>query len=135
MGAKPATFDFLGFTHICERGRRGAFRVGVRTAKKRLKRSLHAIAEWCKEHRHDPIEEQQRTLNAKLQGHYQYYGRSSNFPNLARFYRAACRIWRQWLSRRTRGTPLPWDKYNRLLQRFPLAQPRITHTWASLRSS
>ena len=25
------------------------------------------------------------------------------------------RVWRQWLSRRTRGQPLSWDRFNRLL--------------------
>jgi RNA-directed DNA polymerase len=31
QGKKPATFDFLGFTHICARSRRGKFTVNVRT--------------------------------------------------------------------------------------------------------
>jgi len=47
--------------------------VSVRTMKKRLRRSLKAIAEWCQENRHEPVEDQQQTLNAKLRGHYQYY--------------------------------------------------------------
>jgi RNA-directed DNA polymerase len=42
--------------------------------KKRLKRGLTAIADWCRRHRHDPVDFQQQTLNAKLRGHYQYYG-------------------------------------------------------------
>jgi hypothetical protein len=40
--------------------------------KKRFKRGLTAIAEWCQENRHEPVAEQQKTLNAKLRGHYQY---------------------------------------------------------------
>src|SRR5256885_3845004 len=66
QGKKPATFDFLGFTHICARSRKGKFTVKVRTMKKRLRRGLKAIADWCRENRHDPVEEQQQTLNAKL---------------------------------------------------------------------
>jgi hypothetical protein len=31
---KPATFDFLGFIHICSRSRKGKFTVDVRTMKK-----------------------------------------------------------------------------------------------------
>ena len=49
---KPNTFDFLGFTHICARSRRGKFTVHVRTMRKRLRRSLTAVAEWCQRHRH-----------------------------------------------------------------------------------
>jgi hypothetical protein len=55
-----ATFDFLGFTHICARSRRGKFTVNVRTMKKRLRRGLTAIAEWCQEHRHEPVEDSSR---------------------------------------------------------------------------
>ncbi len=35
-GTKPATFDFLGFTHICARSRRGYFTIHVRTMRKRF---------------------------------------------------------------------------------------------------
>ena len=68
-GRKPATFDFLGFTHVCKRSRNGKFTVHVRTMRKRLRRSLLKVTAWCKEHRHDPVEEQQKALNRKLQGH------------------------------------------------------------------
>jgi RNA-directed DNA polymerase len=108
--------------------------VKVRTMKKRLKRSLKAVAQWCQIHRHDPVKEQQATLNAMLRGHYQYYGRASNYRSLWQFYREVVGIWRKWLTRRTRGTPLSWAKYQLLLQRHPLTMPRIVHTWVSLRS-
>ena len=66
QGKKPATFDFLGFTYVCARSRRGKFTVHVRTMKKRFRRGLKAIAEWCQENRHRPVGEQQKILNAKL---------------------------------------------------------------------
>ncbi len=129
QGKKPATFDFLGFTHICARSRRGKFMVNVRTMKKRLRRGLKAVAEWCREHRHEPVDQQQQTLNAKLRGHYQYYGRPTNSRSLWLFYRAVRRIWRKWLSRRTRGKEMPWTKYTELLRHHPLLLPWITHSW------
>ena len=134
MGTKPATFDFLGFTHIVERTRRGLYRPGVRTMKKRMRRALTGLARWCKTHLHDPIKQQQAALNAKLRGHYQYYGRSSNFWGIRRFYKIVHTTWRKWLNRRTRGNTLTWDKYTHFLKRHPLLKPRITHPWASLRS-
>ena len=67
-GVKPATFDFLGFTHICKRSRKGNFAVHVRTMRKRLRRSLKAMTAWCREHRHDPVAEQQTAINRKLRG-------------------------------------------------------------------
>jgi hypothetical protein len=48
-----------------------AFTVHVRTMRKRLRRSLTAVAAWCQAHRHAPVDEQKKTLNAKLRGHYQ----------------------------------------------------------------
>jgi RNA-directed DNA polymerase len=129
QGKKPATFDFLGFTHICARSRKGKFTVHVRTMKKRLRRGLTAIAEWCQEHRHEPVEQQQQTLNTKLRGHYQYYGLPTNSRSIWQFYREVCSIWRKWLSRRTRGTRLTWEKYKALLRRYPLSLPRIIHSW------
>jgi RNA-directed DNA polymerase len=59
--------------------------VHVRTMKKRLRWDLKAIAEWCRENRHMPVDEQQKTLNAKLRGHYQYYGRPTNYRSIWRF--------------------------------------------------
>jgi RNA-directed DNA polymerase len=133
-GVKLGTFEFLGFSHVVERTRQGAYRPGVRTMKKRLKRGLKKIAQWCRTHRHDPVGEQQAALNAKLQGHYEYYGRSSNFRGIQRFYRMVRKTWRQWLNRRTRDTVLSWDTYDAFLKRHPLLNPRITHSWAKSRS-
>lgn len=131
---QSATFDFLGLTHFTARGRRGKFTVKSKTMKRRLKRGLTAVATWCKAHRHDPVVEQQAILNAKLRGHYQYYGRSSNYRCLWQFYRGVQRSWRKWLSRCSRGTPVTWDKYALLFRRHPLVRPQIVHTWADSRS-
>jgi len=131
QGNKPSTFDFLGLTHICARSRRGKFTVHVRTMRKRLRRSLTAVAQWCQEHRHEEVGQQQKTLNAKLRGHYQYYGRPTNFRSLRQFYRGVRRVWRKWLNRRTRGRWLTWEKYLDLLRRHPLSPTRIMHSWAT----
>ena len=129
QGKKPATFGFLGFTHICARSRQGKFAVHVKTIAKRFCRGTKAIADWCQQHRHDPVSEQQKMLNAKLRGHYQYYGRPTNYPSLLQFYREALRTWRTWLSRRTRGRPLTWERFAEILREHPLLRPRITHSW------
>jgi group II intron reverse transcriptase/maturase len=130
-GPKPLTFDFLGFTHICKRSRRGNFAVHLRTMRKRLRRSLKAVTEWCREHRHDPVGKQQEALNRKLRGHYQYYGRSTNFRSIAEFYERVRRIWQKWLNRRSRGNPLNWEAYAQLLKRHPLLKPRLSRPWKS----
>lgn len=129
-GVRPATFDFLGFTHLCARSRRGRFTIHVQTMRKRIKRSLQRISDWCKAHRHDPVEKQWQALCKKLDGHYNYYGRPTNYRSLWRFFRCVRRIWKTWLNSRTRGKTLNWEKFGRLLDRLPLSRPRITRAWA-----
>jgi RNA-directed DNA polymerase len=129
QGKQPESFDFLGFKHLCARSRKGKFTVHVKTLAKRLRRGLKAVADWCKQHRHEPVDKQQKTLNAKLRGHYQYYGRPTNYFSIWQFYRRVCHIWREWLSRRTRGRPLTWERYNAILRQHPLLLPRIMHSW------
>jgi len=133
-GRKPATFDFLGFTHICKWSRRGKFTIHVRTMRKRLRRSLKAISDWCREHRHDPVERQNEILNSKLRGHYQYYGRPTNFRCLWEFFRSVRRTWKKWLNRRTRGKTVNWEVFENLLNQLPLLRPRITRSWSPVPS-
>jgi hypothetical protein len=128
---KPATFDFLGFTHVCARSRRGRFTIHLRTMRKRLRRSGKAVAQWCQQHRHDPVEDQAAALNATLRGHDQYYGRPTNYRSLWQLYRLTRRLWHKWLNRRTRGKRLDWDTFQQLLNRHPLSRPRICHAQAS----
>ena len=97
--------------------------------RKRLRRSLKAVTEWCREHRHDPVGKQQEALNRKLRGHYQYYGRSTNFRSIAEFSERVRRIWQKWLNRRSRGNPLNWEAYTRLLKQHPLLTPRLSRPW------
>jgi group II intron reverse transcriptase/maturase len=130
QGKKPATFNFLGFVHICARSRQGKFTVHVKTVAKRLARGLKAVWEWCQQHRHDPVSEQQKTLNAKLRGHYQYYGRRTNYRAIQQFAMRVRRIWRVWLSRRTRGKRLTWERFAEILGQHPLLPPRITQARA-----
>jgi group II intron reverse transcriptase/maturase len=131
QGKRPETFDFLGFKHVCARSRKGKFAVHGRTIAKRLRRGLKAVTGWCKQHRHEPVGQQQKALNAKLRGHYQYYGRPTNYRSIWQFYRRVRRIWREWLGRRTRGRPLKWERYQAILRQYPLLLPRIMHSWAS----
>ena len=131
QGKKPQTFDFLGFTYMCARSRKGKFTVHVKTIGKRLRRGLKVITEWCQKHRHEPVDAQQKTLNAKLRGHYQYYGRPTNYRSLQRFYRGVRRIWKRGLSLRTRGRWLTWERYDKILRQHPLLLPRIMHSWGT----
>ena len=99
----PGTFDFLGFTHFWMRSRKGNWVVKQKTAASRFTRAVRTISHWCRQHRHDPIEEQHAVLCQKLRGHAAYYGITGNSPALSRFHYEVLRVWRKWLMRRRRA--------------------------------
>lgn len=132
----PGTFNFLGFTHYWglarPKGTSPAKRwiAKQKTAKDRLSRTLRRLSEWCRWHRHDPLDTQHLMLVKKLDGHYRYYGLTGNYPALAQVFYAVKRIWRQALARRSQKR-LPWTRMARILERFPLPTPRIFHRYGT----
>ena len=130
-GDGPGTFDLLGFTHHWGLSRKGRWIVKKRTAQDRFSRTLRRIAEWCSVHRHDGVEEQRRALARKLNGHYAYFGVTSNYAALSRLVYEVKAIWRKWLSRRSQKGALDWAAMHRLLERYPLPRPRIVHRYGT----
>jgi group II intron reverse transcriptase/maturase len=123
----PATFDLLGFTHYWGRSRNGYWVVKRKTARTRLRRAILSVGEWCRQNLHRPVAEQHRKLCQKLRGHYAYYGITGNSWSLSSFRDEVTRAWRRWLNRRSRDHPMTWEIFHRLLERYPLPQPRILH--------
>lgn len=122
------TFDFLGFTHYWGKTRKGGWAVKKRTAKARLRRTLLRIKLWCKGNRHEPVRDQYRKLCQKINGHYGYYGVTTNMPAIQRFFHQVKNLWRKWLSRRSRKAKMTWETMQKLLERYPLPKPRIVHS-------
>jgi len=126
-GGDPGTFDFLGFTHHWGRTLRGKWAVKRRTASSRFTRAVKRVADWCRRHRHEPVRVQQRDLNAKLRGHYGYYGITGNSAALGRFRQAVQRVWYKWLARRSQRR-ITWERFNEILSRFPLLPAKAIHS-------
>jgi len=126
---RPGTFDLLGFTHYWGRTRRGGWTVVRKTAAKRLSRAVRSIAQWCRTNRHLPVCEQHAILSQKVRGHYAYYGITNNMRMLKGFIRAVRQEWRKWLDRRNRQGEMNWERFYRLLTRYPLPPPRIVHLY------
>ncbi len=124
----PGTFDLLGFTHYWAASRKGSWVVKRQTANDRFSRALHRLRAWCRWHRHDPLEAQHLALKRKLNGHYAYYGITSNFDRVSRFFSMVIRVWRAALARRSQQ-PMTWRKMRALLERYPLPPPRIVHRY------
>jgi group II intron reverse transcriptase/maturase len=121
-------FDLLGFTHYWGRSRKGRWIIKRKTAKGRLARAVHRVGQWCRYHRHGPVPEQHAALARQLVGHYAYYGITGNARALWRFQRQVERCWRKWLSRRCNRSGMDWERFHRLLIRYPLPPPRVVHS-------
>lgn len=119
------SFDFLGFTLHWQRTRARSWRVAFRTRGVRLGRAINAATEWCRGHRHDPVEEQHRTLTRKLTGHYNYFGVNGNIAALQSLHFAVMRAWQKWLNRRSQRARMNWRRFNELLKAHPLPAPKI----------
>ena len=125
---RPETFDLLGFTHYWGRTRRGKWAVFRKTAADRFRRSVRAVYEWLRRHRHLPVVEQHRQLTWKLRGHWAYYGITGNYRSLAAFRFVVARAWQKWLNRRSQGKHMPWDRFSRLVARYPLPKAEVVHS-------
>jgi group II intron reverse transcriptase/maturase len=47
-GKKAVTFDFLGFTHFCDKTRRGRFKLGRKTSRSKFRQKMKAMNIWLK---------------------------------------------------------------------------------------
>jgi group II intron reverse transcriptase/maturase len=122
---RPATFDFLGFTVYWRRTRGGGWAMALKTRKARLQRALQAIGAFCRRHRHDALKEQQATLKRRLTGHFNYFGVNGNLRSLKRLVHFVERQWHKWLNRRSQRRCLTWERFQHLLEVFPLPRPTI----------
>jgi len=130
-GARPGTFDLLGFTHFWGLSRKGKWVVKRRTARARFSRALKKITEWCRWHRHDSVKQQWAALKQKLRGHFGYFGIRHNFRALNRFRESVKRIWRKWLDRRSQRARMSWKRFEQLLNRYPLPPARIQRPYSA----
>jgi hypothetical protein len=120
------SFDFLGFTFYNARTRKGGYRVGIHTSKKKLSAKRQAAKKWLHEHMHDPIVSIMKGLAAGCRGHYNYYGVNGNSKAL-RDYREYLRyITKKILDRRSQRGKLDRDKFQRIWDYF-IPEPSITH--------
>lgn len=124
-GSKPATFDFLGFTHYCSISHKGKFRVKLRTSRKKFQASLQRMTAWVQENRNRPVGELMHELARKLQGYYRYYGITDNSPRLQEFQYHMERTLFKWLNRRSQRKSFDMRKYKKFLTKFLLPKPKI----------
>jgi group II intron reverse transcriptase/maturase len=120
-------FTFLGFEFFWKRDREGVPRVKRRTSRKKLQGAYKRIKEWIKSNRHLPGGEFFKTLNAKLVGHYNYYGVRGNFLSLKDFFKVAKESVYKWLNRRGgKRKSFTKPQFEQILERVKIALPHVT---------
>jgi len=124
-GPHNGRFDFLGFEFYWEPDRGGAPRVKRRTATKKHQAAMRRMTDWIKQQRHLKLRLLFKTLKAKLQGAWNYYGLIGNFRRMQLLYQETCRVVHKWLNRRSQRKSLTWPEVDRLLARYQVPQPRI----------
>lgn len=122
---KTESFDFLGFTFINGETLTGKYRIIYRTSKKKLKAKKQAVKEWLRQNIHGKPSDTIELLNKKLIGHYAYYGISGNYQSLLNFYRFIVSAFYKALTRRSQRAYLSWKRYQSLLRKHPIAQPKL----------
>jgi RNA-directed DNA polymerase len=129
---KPETFNFLGFTHICGRSRRGGFLLRRKTRRDRMQARLLAIQEGLRRRLHTATDEQGRWLRQVVGGFLAYHAVPTNYEALAAFRYHVIQLWRRTLRRRSQKDKTSWQRINALAARW-LPKPHITHPWPSVR--
>jgi len=127
------TFDFLGFTHYCDTSRRGKFIVGRKTSRKKFRMKCKEMNNWLRKIRnYKKAKEWWPVLQAKLRGHYQYYGVSGNMRSMQRYYTLTLRMTLKWLNRRSQRKSFSWKGFYKYLNHYPLPRPKIVHNLYTL---
>ena len=75
---KPETFNFLGFTLICGKSRRGNFLLKRKTRRDRMRAKLREIKEELRRRMHQPIPEQGQWLRQVVTGFFAYHAVPTN---------------------------------------------------------
>jgi len=127
---KANTFDFLGFTHYCDKTRKGYFKVGRKTSAKKFRAKAKELNLWLKSIRNLVLtKDWWKILKLKLQGHYEYYGISENYISIMKFYKLAIKLAKKWMNRRSQKRTMNWDKMKVYLELYPLPKPSIRHSF------
>lgn len=116
---KPATFDFLGFTHICGKSRTtGRFTVRRQTMRKRLRAKLQQVKAALRRRWHAPVAEVGSWLRRVVQGYFNYHAVPGNSASLEGFRRQILWLWYRALRRRSQRARLPQGRFGQIYARW-----------------
>lgn len=130
----PETFNFLGFTHICGKTKKGEYTVLRQTIRKRMQAKLKAVGQELKRRMHEPLARVGEWLGNIARGHCAYYGVPTNGHAIGAFRFLLIRLWRKQLNRRSQTGGVKWRRMKRISDRW-IPPARIRHPYPIRRST
>jgi len=130
--SKPETFKFLGFVLICDKSRRGDFRVRRKSRQDRMRAKLQEIKEALRRRINRPIPETGKWLAHVVSGYFAYHAVPTNGLALSAFRYHVLVLWHRQLCRRSQRARVLWTRMTKLADEF-LPKPQILHQWPSVR--
>src|SRR5450631_2347207 len=130
--SKPDTFKFLGFVLICDKSRRGDFRVRRKSRGDRMRTKLQEIKEALRRRISRPIPETGKWLAQVVAGYFAYHAVPTNGLALSAFRHHVKILWHRQLCRRGQRASVLWTQMAKLTDEF-LPKPQILHPWPSVR--
>lgn len=131
---RPQTFNFLGFTHSCDRTRDGRFVVLRRTMGRRMRATLKRIKQELRRRMHEPVPVVGQWLGSVVRGYMLHHAVPRNLRAVSLFRRCVTRLWHWALNRRSQKRSVTWERMRRLAERW-LPRVRVCHPYPSQRLS
>ncbi len=117
------SFSFLGFTFYWGKTYKRRI-LKVKTEKNKLLKSIREFYTWIKENRNKyKLSKLWDTANAKLRGHYNYFGYWMNYQKLHHYYWEAIKSLFKWPNRRSQKISYNWVNFKERLKNQPLVAP------------
>ena len=111
------SFNFAGFTHFMGKTLKGNLVLKRETSSERLTLKLQIIGDWIKLNRHMKLKELIKELNAKMRGHYVYYGMTFNSRGINKYYEQVKRLLHKWINRRGGKPVWVWERFKELVNK------------------
>jgi RNA-directed DNA polymerase len=130
---RPETFDFLGFTHRCDKTRsHGWFTIRRESIAKRMRASLAKVKELLRRRRHWKVGSVGRWLSRVIHGWNNFHAIPGNIKRLQQYHDEIVKAWLSVLRRRSQRHRWTWSRMQRMVRRV-LPTPKILHPYPEQR--